>query len=200
MRPYTPFLAAMTVVARGDVLQPAWVISGSRNSTITPKLIRPIGQQPLGDGCIHITSSDRYGTVPSGETEIVASYLPYPGFWTCSRGTAVPPNTEDCLQVIADTFSALRDMTIDIPPDRCIQISYRSCLMYACSSACAGVDWDVDKWSQLATFLQTRCVWGRGGSGFVQQLPGGKEEKAIYRAGLMHVSNMRTMLTPPLVC
>lgn len=175
-------------------------MSGRQNLTTAPTFIRPTKQQLLGNEYLHFTPSEGGRGAATDIPETIFPYLPFPGFWTCPRDTALPPNTEDCAQVITDTFDAYKNTTIDIPQARCVQASYRSCLIYTCSSACGGLEWDMDEWNQLARYLQNSCVWGRGGGGYVQKLPGGKDDKPPYRLGVMHRDGADKMLSPPIVC
>ncbi|KAL5420511.1 hypothetical protein PMIN04_006449 [Paraphaeosphaeria minitans] len=194
MRIYLCVVASLSTLAQGTLQQPMWIMSGSRNVTRAPQLSHPLAQQPLRDNYVHVTPSNQNRTSPSG------LYLPYPGFWTCPRSTALSPNTEDCLQVITDTFRQYGNMTIDMPADRCIQIPYRSCVMYTCSSSCEGFQWSFAEWAQLAMHIQRSCIWGKGGGGYVQRQPGGEDKKSVYRTGLTHADEADILLTPALVC
>ncbi|OAG11440.1 uncharacterized protein CC84DRAFT_37101 [Paraphaeosphaeria sporulosa] len=194
MRIYVFVLAYFLLLSQATIQQPIWIMSGSRNSTRAPQLSHPMAQRPLADDYVHVTPSIQSRTTPS------EPYLPFPGFWTCPRNTALPPNTEDCLQVIMDTFRQFGNMTVDMPADRCIQIPYRSCVMYTCSSSCEGFQWSFAEWSQLAMHIQRSCIWGRGGGGYVQRQPGGEDKKFVYRTGLTHVDEGDSLLAPALVC
>lgn len=186
-------LAFFSVLGQSTVMQPLRIMTGSGNITKAPRLSHPIVQQVLLDDYIHVTPSNQSRMSPDDP------YLPYPGFWTCPRDTALPPNTEDCLQVITDTFRTYGNMSMDIPADRCMQVFYRSCIMYTCSSSCEGFQWNFAEWQQLAMYIQKRCIWGRGGGGYIQRQPGGGEGP-VYRTGLAHVDDAGRLMTPALVC
>jgi hypothetical protein len=200
MRIHIYVLVTLSTLAQATILQPMWIMSGSSNITRAPRLSHPTAQRPLTDDYVHVTPSDRsrafFGDIP----DEVSPYLPYPGFWTCRRNTALPPNTEDCLQVITDTFRSYDNMTVDMPADRCIQVSYRSCLMYTCSSSCEGFQWNTAEWYELAMHVQRSCVWGRGGGGYVQGQPGGEDKRFAYRTGLTHIDEVDRLVTPAIVC
>lgn len=187
-------LASISTLAQATTLQLMWIMSGSGNIKRAPQLSHPVAQQPLADDYVHVTPSNQ------SRTSLVEPYLPYPGFWTCHRNTALPPNTEDCLQVITDTFQAYGNMTVDMPADRCIQVPYRSCVMYTCSSSCSGFQWDFAEWYQLAMHVQRSCIWSRGGGGYIQRQPGGQDQRFVYRTGLTHVDEAEKLMTPALVC
>ncbi|KAF2445439.1 hypothetical protein P171DRAFT_265596 [Karstenula rhodostoma CBS 690.94] len=194
MRIHIYVLALLSTLIQATILQPMWVMSGSQNITRAPRLSHPTAQQPRADDYAHVTPSDH------NHTSFTEPYLPYPGFWTCPRTAALPPNTEDCLQVITDTFRTYGNRTVDVPPDRCIQVAYRSCVMYTCSSSCEGFQWNLAEWYQLAMHVQKSCLWGRGGGGYVQRQPGGVDNKFVYRTGLTHVDEAERLMTPALVC
>lgn len=200
MQHYISTVAVLLTLAQASLLQPEWIMSGNQNLTRAPTLVHPSKQQLPGNEYLHFTPSERGRETVTDIPEAIFPYLPSPGFWTCPHNTALPPNTGDCVQVITDTFDAYRNTTIDIPQDRCIQASYRSCLIYTCSSPCEGLEWDMDEWNQLAIYLQSSCVWGKGGGGYMQKLPGGKDEKPPYRLGMTHIDGADKILTPPIVC
>ncbi|KAF1979624.1 hypothetical protein BU23DRAFT_101670 [Bimuria novae-zelandiae CBS 107.79] len=202
--PKACILAILSPLNEALLLNPTWIMTSRQNVTGALQLSNPILDQPaalpdnqpiyftpsrppLGNGSFHIPGD-------------IWPSLPYPGFWTCPRNTALPPNTDDCLQVITNTYEIFGNTTVDVPADRCIQASYRSCLMYTCSSSCGEFKWNMLEWHMLAMHLQNSCIWGRGGGGYLQRLPGGKDGRSVYRTGLTHVNGADRILTPAIVC
>lgn len=200
MRIYICAFTLLSTVVRVSLSQPTWIMSGSRNISRTMQLSHPITQPFINNDYIHVTPSNRSRLLITDTPDDSWPYLPYPGFWTCPRNTALSPNTEDCFHIIKDVFRTYGNMTVDLPADRCIRASYRSCLMYTCASSCEGFRWDMTQWYELAMHLQRSCIWGRGAGGYVQSQPGGRGEQFAYRTGLTHIDQADALTTPAIVC